>query len=88
MSRNSSIVLFLLLPIFALANDCTLTVSGYVKDADTGTPITYANIFLQETEKGVITDAEGYFQLQGICASEYHLNISHVGCAAQQFLLL
>lgn len=59
---------------------CTMTVEGVVLDHHDDEPLGYATIQVVETGKGVMADDMGRFTLTGICAGEWTLQISHVGC--------
>ena len=67
-------------PIGIMAQTCSLSISGHIFDANTNAPISYANIVLEENQQTTASDSTGFFQINGICAGEYHLNISHIGC--------
>ena len=77
---------FLIFSSFTSAQNCNLTISGFVKDKSAG-PISYANVYLKEIQKGDVTDSLGFFKLESICAGEYHLFVSHVGCEIQELYL-
>jgi len=70
------------------AQDCDLNLSGNVKDLSSGDPISYATIYLKETQAGDISDSLGTFNFQGLCPGKYHLAISHIGCATQEVYLI
>jgi TonB-linked SusC/RagA family outer membrane protein len=57
-------------------------VTGTVKDAETGEALIGASVFVQGTQRGVTTDADGNFALQ--VASDETLTISYIGFAALQ----
>lgn len=40
------------------------TISGYIKDADSGKAIENANIYFPDLERGVVTDPEGYYSIE------------------------
>lgn len=65
------------------AQDCTLDVEGKVIDDASRAPLEFVNVFIQELSTGVVTDEQGSFFLSDICPGEYHVNISHIGCASQ-----
>ncbi len=73
--------------MLANAQECELSLSGVIKDASTGMPIDYANIYLKEMRVGTVSDSAGFFQLQNICPGHYHLAISHVGCEGRELFL-
>ncbi|MCF7803786.1 MAG: TonB-dependent receptor [Candidatus Marinimicrobia bacterium] len=59
------------------------TLSGFVKDAETTDPLTYANVVLRGTERGATTDQRGYFIIHQVPAGEYTLSVSYIGYAAE-----
>lgn len=71
---------FLLIPTFLSAQECQIEVRGRVLDEHSGSPISFANIYLEESKRGTVSDTGGYFNLQNICPGDIHLNISHIGC--------
>jgi iron complex outermembrane receptor protein len=74
----------LCLNIFPLqAQDCKLSISGKVQDEHTLEILEYANIFIEETGRGIATDSAGLFKLTNLCPGNYHVRISHIGCEAQ-----
>ncbi len=74
-------------PFTAFSQNCSLKISGYVKDSGTGLPLDFVNILLQEINSGVSTDSTGYFELSNLCHGDYHLILSHIGCESQQIFL-
>jgi iron complex outermembrane recepter protein len=81
---NLSLLILTLLPILAIAQKCSISIRGYIKDASTGMPISYANVVLEESQHGTISDSLGFFAINGICNGEYHLSVSHIGCETQR----
>jgi len=57
----------------------TGSLSGGVTDVQTGKPVPGANVILQGTVLGTVTDGEGRFQIDRIPAGEYALKISMMG---------
>lgn len=76
--------LFLLFPVFSQAQECTLTVTGQVRDIGTNIPLEFATIFLEETGEGTVSDSTGFFKLENICEGEYHLQLTHIACDPRQ----
>lgn len=62
------------------AQDCGLRLTGHVEDADTKEKLLAATVTLKELSKEIVTDANGDFVFDGLCAGEYTLLISHVNC--------
>lgn len=67
--------LFSLQDIFAQKR---VTVSGYVRDADTGEELIGANIFIQETGNGTISNQYGYYVVS-LAPGFYTLVYSYIG---------
>ncbi len=55
------------------------TISGFIKEANTGESVPGANVYLDELGKGSISDLDGYFVLIDIPKDTYMLNISYLG---------
>ncbi|MEX0610076.1 MAG: TonB-dependent receptor [Balneolaceae bacterium] len=70
-----SIVLFA--SISALAQNSS--VSGYIKDAETGETLISANIALQENNKGTASNTLGYYSITNITPGTYTLLCSYIG---------
>ncbi|MEX2589533.1 MAG: TonB-dependent receptor, partial [Chitinophagales bacterium] len=61
-----------------------MKISGQILDEHTRFPISFANIYIEESKKGTTSDTSGYFALENICPGEKHLSISHIGCETIQ----
>jgi iron complex outermembrane receptor protein len=85
------IILLLLSSLFhggiVQAQDCSLILSGVVFDNSPDYPLAYANIYIEEIGEGASTDDDGRFELKGLCAGEYHLSITHLGCHPERVFL-
>lgn len=68
----------LCLPVFAQA-----TLTGQVTEAQTGTPLPGAHVFLSNTLQGTTTDSLGHYTLRNVPAGTYELVASMVGFQAQ-----
>lgn len=55
------------------------SVSGYIKDKDTGETLISANIALLETNRGTSSNTSGYYSIPNIEAGTYTLACSYVG---------
>ncbi len=62
---------------------CDLSFSGYVLDKVSGSPLEYANIYIEESGLGALADSSGFFEIIDICPSEYHIRFSHIGCETE-----
>lgn len=71
-------------PLFLAAQDCTITVRGKVLDEHDGSPLEYTSVYVVETGRGTMADAEGQFLLEGLCPGAYTLMASHVGCEPER----
>ena len=49
-------------------------------DESTGIALPFSTVFLEEEQKGTVSDSAGFFEISGLCNGEYHLRVSHVGC--------
>lgn len=74
----SIIVLTSLKAVFAQS---TATISGYVKDAKTEEPLIGATVRIENTEKGAVTDINGYYSIQNVTPQTYTVLASFVGYA-------
>ncbi len=75
--------LILLIPFFCqllTAQDCDIIVQGRVVDEASQLPLSYVNVYLQETGDGAATDDDGQFSFSGVCSGHYHMIFSHIGC--------
>ena len=55
------------------------SISGFVREKDTGEPISYANVFLSDNSLGTATNQDGYFVIPNITPGNYKLNASMIG---------
>lgn len=55
------------------------SISGRVLNGQDQTPLPGTNVFLAQTTKGTVTDAEGRFTISGLKTSKYQLVVSHIG---------
>lgn len=55
------------------------TIKGIVKESDSETPVTFANIYLPELEKGTITNEKGEFVIDDSPSGNYKIVISIIG---------
>lgn len=67
----------LVLPFLLQAQ--TNRISGKVVNGETGAPLANASVFLSNTSKGTISNAEGAFELSNIPSGSYELVISCIG---------
>ena len=60
------------------------TVSGYVRDKESGETLPYANVVIRQGEAvlGVLSNIEGFYALKDIVSGKYEIVISYIGYAA------
>ena len=68
-----------LLYFFPFMLSAQRAVSGRITNANDGTPIPGAAVFIANTTVGTTTDAEGYYELKIPGEGSYQLVVSHVG---------
>ena len=54
-------------------------VNGYVYDSKSQLPLLGANVIIDGTEKGAISDENGFFEITNISPKSYNLSVSYVG---------
>ncbi len=52
---------------------------GFVKDVNTGEPLSYAGVYVKGKDIGTYTDERGYFLLKGISLGKEAVEVSHIG---------
>ena len=72
--KYSLVLLFFYLPVISFAQ----TIVGIVKDVD-GNPIELVNVIVLETREGVVTDANGKFEIKINKAGTYTIQFSRIG---------
>ncbi|MEQ8684935.1 MAG: TonB-dependent receptor [Imperialibacter sp.] len=70
------LVLYLLVNFFISSAQ---SISGVVKDNATGEPLPFANVFVDNTTIGTVTDADGKYVLKGVSPGKMILAASFVG---------
>ena len=78
------ILFFTITVISSHAQPCELSVIGQVVDKNTQQPIEVATIYLEELKRGAISDLDGNFEIEKLCAGDYHMVVSHIGCETQR----
>ena len=54
-------------------------INGYIYDSKSQLPIMGANIIIEDTQKGAITDENGFFEIYQIKPQSYNLSVSYIG---------
>jgi len=87
---NKGFLIFSFVLAFSLlgnAQNCRLNISGQLLDLTTQEPIAYGTVFIKELKSGAVSDSLGKFTIKGVCADNYHLVISHIGCESLEMYL-
>ncbi|UCH11480.1 MAG: carboxypeptidase-like regulatory domain-containing protein, partial [Fidelibacterota bacterium] len=62
-----------------LAGQAGGRISGFVRDAETGEPLKYANVVLAGTNRGAASDVHGFYVIIGIPPGDYTLKVMMMG---------
>lgn len=73
------IFIFVLASWQAAFSQSTGTLAGYVRDAKTEEPLIGVTVVLLESQKGAVTDVNGYYELKDIETKTYTVQASYVG---------
>jgi carboxypeptidase-like protein/TonB-dependent receptor-like protein len=69
----------LLSPVAEVAAQRGATISGFVRDAETGETLILANLILEGTTIGAATNTSGFFSISGLAPGEYTIMVSYLG---------
>ena len=72
------IALLLILPALTFSQVDGI-VNGYIYDSKSQLPLLGANVIIEGTEKGAISDENGFFQISEIKPQSYNLLVSYIG---------
>ncbi|WP_309547128.1 carboxypeptidase-like regulatory domain-containing protein [Spirosoma foliorum] len=92
MNRWLSVVYLTVCLLICLASSwafaqTTTTLTGTVADATTGKAMPFANVYLNGSTRGTVTNEEGYYSLSGVPLGTVEIVASFVGYHPQQRLL-
>ena len=88
LSNKFTLCLLVLQSVCAMAQaDCNINISGLIIDQNTNKPIDHAHCVIAESGQGRATSDDGTFNIPAVCPGDYHLLISHVGCATKTIYL-
>ena len=59
--------------------ECQLVVSGIVVDDHDRQPLAYAHVYIKSLNIGSVADSTGYYELRGLCAGTYQIDVSYIG---------
>jgi hypothetical protein len=77
--RLTALLFILLLGALPLQAQNTASISGYVRDSDTGETLLMANVALKGTTRGATTNTSGYYTINNVPAGEYVLVCRYIG---------
>ena len=77
----------ILLVSVANAQECSITVTGNVKDFHDGTPIYKATVKVENSKQYAVTDKQGNFVLKNLCKDTYTLIVSHIACDTKRITI-
>ncbi|MDP2041058.1 MAG: carboxypeptidase-like regulatory domain-containing protein [Algoriphagus sp.] len=83
MNKNVFLTLFLFLGIAHFIFAQTGTLSGVVKDAETGETLPFCNVFINNTTISTVTDIDGKFILSNLDAGPLEIGFSFMGYVAE-----
>ncbi|SMO82259.1 TonB-dependent receptor [Gracilimonas mengyeensis] len=66
----------------ALAEDSYL-LSGFITDAESGEPVSFAYVHIEELNRTAVADADGYYEIKNVPAGNFTLSIHRVGYRTQ-----
>ena len=80
MKRRTYFVLYMLLPLIpCICFGADFTIKGIVKDAHTGIPLENANISIEKTSIGTISNSKGRFVLTISQPGRYTIRVDYIG---------
>lgn len=65
---------------FSFAQTCSIRLSGHVEDADTKQKLEGATVLITQLNKQIVTNLNGDFLFDSLCAGNYTVQVSHVSC--------
>ncbi len=72
-------LLFILTIRSVFAQECEYTVEGHIYDIVTKEPLSFATVKIKNSDKGVVSNEDGFFRLTGICKDEVDLEVQFLG---------
>lgn len=75
------------LPSVSFTQNCTIKLTGYVKDELTGEVLTFSNIYNENDGSGAVADDKGYFSFKNMCPGGYHFRVSRIGCEPKRIYI-
>ena len=69
----------ILIILFLISCVYSASISGFIRDADTGEPLSYANIIILDSNIGVASNNNGYYIIPDISQGQYILKVMVIG---------
>ncbi|MEL6942986.1 MAG: carboxypeptidase-like regulatory domain-containing protein, partial [Bacteroidota bacterium] len=76
-------VIFILFFSFALTTNAQVTIRGEVRDAENNDPLIGANLIIEGTSEGNVTDFDGNFELTTDKKLPFNIVVSYTGYSSQ-----
>ena len=70
---------FAIIFLFCLSSLYSYTISGFIKNASNGEPLSYTNVILINQNKGAASDINGYFIIPNIDLGNYTIKAMMIG---------
>jgi iron complex outermembrane receptor protein len=64
----------------SLSQTCNFTLQGTVKDYHDGKPLELAQVYVISLQRTFTTAQDGTFTINGLCAGDFNLIVSHIDC--------
>ncbi|MBX0334860.1 TonB-dependent receptor [Pontibacter sp. HSC-14F20] len=64
--------------------DCGMTLSGKVLDHDTREPLIGATIYIEELQRGTLSDEYGNYHFHHLCRGSYTLKVTYIGYVTER----
>lgn len=74
------IVLFFLMISMVYAQDCKLSLSGYVIDLHDNSVLDNASVKLLGEDRYTYSNTKGYYSFKNLCEGKYIIEVSHIQC--------
>ena len=81
--KNISFVIFFLVSMVVISQNCDYSLKGEVIDFHNITPIENATIKVINSEAYAISDKDGKFTLKNLCNNKIEIEVAHLNCEAK-----
>ena len=76
-------IIFILVLLGSVSLSAQVTLTGEIMDEETGEPLIGANILIENSAEGTVTDIDGSFELKTNQALPFNIVVSYTGFAAK-----